>query len=105
MQTIGIKDLQKNPAILTKSLENKEYAIITKRNNPMGIAISFDDSIISDGLKTSLLINGYKNNLLSLGQLSKSLNLTKQKTIKLLSMMGIDVIDYKFSDDDLDSFL
>ena len=51
MQTIGIKDLQINPAILTKSLEAKQYTMITKRSTPIGIAVSLDDEIISNGLK------------------------------------------------------
>ncbi|WP_297483785.1 UPF0175 family protein [Sulfurimonas sp.] len=107
MQTIGIKDLQINPAILTKSLEAKEYTMITKRSKPIGIALSLDDNIISNGLKSSLLIDGYKSGILSLGQLSKSLNISKQKAMRLLSMMGIDVIDYNFDDEmgTLDSFI
>lgn len=107
MQTIGIKDLQINPAILTKSLEAKEYTMITKRSKPIGIALSLDDNIISNGLKSSLLIDGYKSGILSLGQLSNSLNISKQKAMRLLSMMGIDVIDYNFDDEmgTLDSFI
>ena len=107
MQTIGIKDLQINPAILTKILANKEYAMITKRSNPIGIAVSLDEQILSKGLKTSLLIDGYKSGNISLGQLSKSLDISKQKAMKLLSMMGIDIIEYDFNDelDTLSSFL
>jgi len=107
MQTIGIKDLQINPAILTKTLANKEYAMITKRSNPIGIAVAFDEQILSKGLKTSLLIDGYKSGNISLGQLSIALDISKQKTMKLLSMMGIDIIEYDFNDelDTLDSFL
>lgn len=107
MQTIGIKDLQINPAILTKALEAKEYTLITKRSNPIGIAISLDDAIISNGLKTSLLIDGYKSASISLGQLAKSLDISKQKAMHLLSMMGIDVVEYDFEDDlkTLDKFL
>ena len=99
MQTIGIKELQTNPAILTKALEYKEYTIITKRSNPIGIAVSFDSSIITNGLKTSLLLDGYKNGNLSLGQLSKALDVSKKKAMNLLSMMGIDIIDYDFKDE------
>ncbi len=107
MQTIGIKDLQINPAILTKALEAREYTIITKRSKPLGIALSFDDKIVTEGLKTALMIDAYEKSLLSLGQLSKALNLSKQDTMKLLSLSGINVIEYDFSEElkDLDSFL
>ena len=99
MQTIGIKDLQINPAILTRSLEADEYTMITKRSTPIGLAISFNDSIITEGLKTSLMVDAYKQGLLSLGQVAKALEMPKEKVMKILSVMGIDVIDYDFKDD------
>jgi predicted HTH domain antitoxin len=99
MHTIGIRDLQINPAILTKALESKEYTMITKRSTPIGIAVALDDNILSKGLKTSLLIDGYKSGNISLGQLAKNLNISKQKTMHLLDMMGIDCVEYDFKDD------
>ena len=107
MKTIGIKDLQINPAILTRSLEADEYTMITKRSKPIGLALSFSDSIITNGLKTSLMIDAYKQGLLSLGQMSKALEIPKEKAMKLLSSMGIDVIAYDFNDDmkNMDSFI
>ena len=107
MQTIGIKDLQTNPAILTRALEAKQYTMITKRSNPIGIALSFNDSIVSNGLKTSMMIDGYKDGNISLGQLAKSLDIPKQKAMHLLSMMGINIVEYDFEDDlkTLDKFL
>jgi len=107
MQTVGIKDLQINPATLTKALEAKEYTLITKRSKPLGIAFSFDDKVVTEGLKTALLIDAYQKSLLSLGQLSKAFELSKKETMKMLSLAGVDVIDYDFKDEleDLDSFL
>ena len=99
MQTIGIKDLQINPAILTRSLEADEYTMITKRSTPIGLAISFNDSIITEGLKTSIMVEAYKQGFLSLGQVAKALEMPKEKVMKILSVMGIDVIDYDFKDD------
>ena len=99
MKTMGIKDLQTNPAVLTRSLESKEYTIITKRSKPIGLAISFDDIVVTDGLKTALLIDAYQKGLLSLGQLAETLDISKEKAMKLLSTMGIDVIDYDFDED------
>jgi predicted HTH domain antitoxin len=107
MQTIGIKELQTNPAILTHSLESNNYTMITKRSKPIGMAFSFDDRIITDGLKTALMVDAYKKSYLSMGQFSKALNISHEEAMKLLSIMGIDVIDYDFEDDMqfLDSFL
>jgi len=107
MQTVGIKDLQVNPARLTKALEAHEYTLITKRSKPLGIAIAFDDNVYTDGLKTALMIDAYQKSLLSLGQLSKALSLSQKESMKLLSLSGVAVIDYDFEDEleELDSFL
>jgi predicted HTH domain antitoxin len=107
MQTIGIKELQVNPAILTRSLEANEYTMITKRSKPIGMAFSFDDSIVTDGLKTALMVDAYKKSYLSLGQFAKALDKSHEEAMKLLSLMGVDVIDYDFEDDmkSMDSFL
>jgi len=99
METIGIKELQVNPAKLTRALEAKQYTLIAKRGKPLGIAFAFNDMIISKGLQTALLIQSYKNSDLSLGQFSKALNISKRESMKLLSTMGVDIIDYNLKDD------
>jgi len=99
MQTIGIKELQTNPALLTRSLELDEYTMITKRSKPIGMAFSFNDTIITDGLKTALMVDAYQKGYLSIGQFANSLDIDHQEAMKLLSLMGVDVIDYDFNDD------
>ncbi|HFS85275.1 MAG TPA: type II toxin-antitoxin system Phd/YefM family antitoxin [Epsilonproteobacteria bacterium] len=99
MQTIGIKDLQINPAKLTKALEAHEFTMITKRSKPIGIALAFDETIVTEGLQHALLLEAYKQGTLSLGQLSTTLKLDKKETLKMLSISGIDVIDYDFQDE------
>ena len=107
MQSLGIKDLQINPATLTKALEKREYTIITKRSKPLGIALALDDKIITNGLKTALMINAYEKSLISLGQLSYALKISKKEAMKMLSLSGVNIIDYDFKNEieDLDSFL
>jgi len=99
MNSLGIKDLQTNPANLTKALDKKEYTLITKHSKPIGIAVSFDDEVLTKGLKTALLIEAYKNSVISLGQLCSSLSMSKKKAMKVLSLMGISIVDYDFKDD------
>jgi len=99
MKTIGIKELQLNPASLTRSLEADEYTMITKRNKPIGIAISFNDEVITYGLKTALMVDAYKNGYLSLGQFAEALDIDHEEAMKTLSMMGVDIVDYDFNED------
>ncbi len=99
MQTIGIKELQTNPAVFTRALESHQLTMITKHSKPLGIAIAFDDTIVTQGLRTALLVEAYKKSDISLGQLSKAMQITSDEAMRLLSMMGVDVIDYDFNDD------
>jgi predicted HTH domain antitoxin len=99
MKTLGIRDLQRNPSNLTKYLENDEYTLITKRNIPLGIAISFNDEIITKGLKTSLILEAYEKGLISLGEVAKSLNVSKKEAMKLISLNGKNLVDYDFKEE------
>jgi predicted HTH domain antitoxin len=99
MQTVSIQELQSNPAVLTRALENHEMTMITKHSTPIGIAVAFDDVIVTQELRTALLIAAYKKADLSIGQFSKAMQLSHDEAMRLLSMMGIDVIDYDFDDD------
>jgi hypothetical protein len=99
MKSIGIKELQLNPANLTKALDAHEYTLITKHSKPIGIALSFDDEILTKGLKNALLFDAYRSSAISLGQLCSALALSKKKALKILSLLNIDVIDYDFNDD------
>lgn len=99
MQTVGIKDLQVNPAQLTRAIEANEYTLITKRNKPIGLTLSLNDDVITNSLKTALMLDAYKKGYLSLGQLANSLEKDKKATMQLLGVMGEAVIDYDFADD------
>jgi len=107
MQTVGIRDLQINPAVFTKSLENNEFVMITKRGKPLGVATSFEDDILRHGFLESLVLMAFERGNISLSQLSKSLKLTKTETMKLLATLDIPVTDYKLEDDlkGIESFL
>lgn len=107
MQTVGIRDLQINPAVFTKSLENNEFVMITKRGKPLGVATSFEDDILRHGFLESLVLMAFERGHISLSQLSKSLKLTKTETMKLLTTLDIPVTDYKLKDDlkGIESFL
>jgi predicted HTH domain antitoxin len=107
MKTVGIRDLQINPAIFTKSLENNEFVMITKRGKPLGVATSFEEDILRHGFLESLVLMAFERGNISFSQLAKSLKLTKTETMKLLSTLDIPMTDYKLKEDlkGIESFL
>lgn len=99
MQVIGIKELQTNPAKLTQTFQKRDYLLITKHGQPVGLALPFDDSLMEQGLATWFAIKGFQNGDLSLGQLSKVLKKNQHDTIKLLGHLGVPIADYDFAED------
>ena len=99
MQTVGIRDLQLNPASFTKPLESDEFVMITKRGKPIGLATSFNDDALHHGLIESMVLKAFNQGDISLGQLSKSLKLTKRETMKYLEIVNIPLTDYDFKEE------
>lgn len=99
MQTVGIRDLQLNPASFTKPLESNEFVMITKRGKPLGLATSFEDEALRHGLLESMVLKAFNQGDISLGQLASSLKLTKQETMKYLEIVNIPVTDYDLEED------
>ena len=100
MITAGIKDIKSNPSLITKAVEKKdEYLFISKRGKPIAVALSLDNEIFDYGFKKWILIKAYKKGDISLGQLARSLKQSQQETMKMLSQLGIDLIDYDLSDE------
>lgn len=99
MQVIGIKELQTNPAKLTKAFQERDYLLITKHGQPLGLAIPFDKGMMDQGLMPWFAIKGFQNGDLSLGQLAKILNRTHHDTIKLLGSLSVPIADYNLEED------
>ena len=99
MKSIGIKELKSNPGVISKTIEAGEYLLISKRGKPIAIATSLDDEVLDMGLKKWILIDSFKQGVLSLGQLSRALDTSYMETVEMLDLLKIPVIDYDLKDD------
>jgi predicted HTH domain antitoxin len=107
MQFVGIKEIKMNPAIISKAIEDHQYLLISKRGKPIAIATALDDKVFDLGLKKWILIKAFENGSLSLGQLSRALDQSYTKTVKLLDLLNIPTLAYDLDDelDTIDSLL
>ncbi|MBK8455088.1 MAG: type II toxin-antitoxin system Phd/YefM family antitoxin [Thiofilum sp.] len=99
MQVIGIKELQTNPSKLTKVFQAKDYLLITKHGQPLGLALPFDEDLMAQGLMPWYALKGFQSGDLSLGQLSKILHKNQHDTLRLLDSLVIPVADYDLAED------
>ena len=65
------------------------------------------ESIEISGLVNSKFLNAFKEGHLSVGEFAIAIGYTHEDSMKVLSLMGVDVIDYDFEDEIkfLDSFI
>jgi len=100
MLSVGIKEIKNNPSVITNGVkDSNEYLFISKRGKPIAVAMSLDNEVFDYGFKKWILIKAYKKGDISLGQLSKALNLSYSDTMEMLGLLGIEVIDYDLNDD------
>ncbi|MEE9303275.1 MAG: UPF0175 family protein [Thiotrichaceae bacterium] len=99
MDIIGIKELQTNPGKLSKSFDNNEYLLITRRGKPFGIAMPFSNDLMEQGLQPWMALRAFQSGDLSLGQLAISLDKNKVETLEMLGQLNIPVADYDLQED------
>jgi predicted HTH domain antitoxin len=90
MHSLAIRDLKNNPSFITKFLENNESVLITKHNKPIGITMPLSDDMFSVGLKKLIVIEQYKNGLISMGKMAELLGISKGDAMGLLDSLNID---------------
>jgi len=100
MQSVAIRDLKNNPSNMTKYLENNESVFITKHNRPIGITIPLNDDALSLGVKKLLVLEQYKEGIISLGKVAELLSISKDEAISLVNRLGMDWLD--MTKDELD---
>jgi len=93
MQTVAIRDLKNNPSNMTKYLENNESVFITKHSKPIGITIPLNDDTLSLGIKKLLVLEQYKNGLISIGKVAEFLTISKDEARSLVNRLGFDWLD------------
>lgn len=93
MQTVSIRELQTNPAKLTKYLADNESVFVTKHGVPIGITMPLGEDLLSIGIKKAVALELYKNGNISMGKCAELLNLSKQEMIKLFEDLKISWIE------------
>jgi hypothetical protein len=99
MQVIGIKELQTNPGKLSKSFEQDDYLLITRRGEPMGVALPFSSQMLEQGLKPWAALKAFESGDLTLGQLAKTFGKNKVEMLEMLGQLNISVADYSLDED------
>lgn len=106
MDTFSVRDLREHTGDLIRDAENGKLSLVTKRGQPVFLAVPFTEELIELGLRPTLAISLYKESALSLGKAARFSNQSVATFIQLLGKLGIPVVDYPIDEviEDLKNF-
>lgn len=94
MQTFSIRDLRERSGELSREAEAGRPSLITKRGEPILVALPFTAALLDSGVKVALAEYLFKENILSLGKAARIAGMPYVLFSEHLSRMGIPVVDY-----------
>ena len=94
MHSVAIRDLKNNPANMTKHLENGESVFVTKHGKALGITVPFSEEMLTMGMMKAVVLEQYKQGLISMGKMAGFMDISKPEAMKLLNDLHIDWLDY-----------
>lgn len=103
MQTFSIRDLRERSGELSREAEAGHISLVTKRGQPLFVAVPMSDTLLDQGAKVSLAEHLFKEGILSLGKAAKVAGMPYVLFSEHLSKLGISVVDY--SPDELEEEL
>jgi len=106
MQSVTIRDIKNNPAIMTSQLEKGHPVFVTKHGKPIGVTLPLDESMVNQSIKELLFFDLYKKEEISFGKLAEFLEIKKDKLRKMFASLNMPVIDYdpKEIEEELNAF-
>ena len=98
MESVTIREIKNNPAIMTSHLANNNPVFVTKHGRPIGVTLPLDDSMINQSIKELLYFDLYKKEEISFGKLAEFLGVRKDKLRKMFASLDMPVIEYDASE-------
>lgn len=91
MQTFETLDLASHTNDLIREAESGGLSIVTREGRPVFVAVPFDDTLLRDGLMTTLAMRLFDQEILSLGQAARLAGLSIVEFMDHLDQSGIPV--------------
>ena len=98
METFSVRDLRERTGELVHDAEKGKLALVTKRGQPIFLAVPFSEELLEIGLRPALAVNLYNENVLTLGKAAKLAGQTLEVFIENLGKLGIPIVDYSAKD-------
>lgn len=92
MKAFTVRDLRERTGKLIRGAEEGKLSIVTKRGNPVFVAVPFDDALLESGLGVSLALKLFDEGKLTLAQAAKLAGTSVEAFIERASAAGVTVV-------------
>jgi len=106
MDTFSVRDLREHTGDLIRDAEQGKLSLVTKRGQPIFLAVPFSEELLELGLRPALAINLYREGTFTLAKAAKLADQSIEAFITSLGKLGIPVVDYSAEelDEELKNF-
>ena len=105
MKTVGVRALRENPGVLSQSAADGEFVLFTNRNDPISLAVPFNDELLRSGVHVNLAVTLYEQGVITLVKAAALAKLSVEAFLALLAKANIVVVDQSLEElkSDLDT--
>ena len=94
MDTFTIRDLRERTGDLVRDAEQGKLSLVTKHGQPVFLAVPFDEALLRGGVKTSLAIKLFDEEVLTAREAAKVAGLSLGAFMEACSAQGVPVVRY-----------
>lgn len=94
MKTFTVREVRERAGELVRNAEQGRLALITKRGQPLLVAVPFDDDLLSQGLQISLAVHLFDEGVLRQGEAAKLAGLSLAEFFAACAERQVSVVRY-----------
>lgn len=98
MDTFTIRDLRERTGELVRDAEAGKLSIVTKRGQPLFVAVPFDDALLQGGVRRSFVLRLVAEGIVSQGKAAELLGMSRVEFLDLMAANGVPAANYPVED-------
>lgn len=98
MESFTIRDLRERTGELVRGAEKGKLAIVTKRGQPLFVAVPFDSALLEGGVRRSFVLRLVEDGIVSQGKAAELLGIGRVEMMDLMAAHGIAAANYPVED-------
>lgn len=98
MENFTIRDLRERTGELVRGAEAGKLSLVSKRGNPLFVAVPFSESLLTGGVRTALALQLVRDGTISQGVAAELAGMSRGDFLDLMARHRIPAADYPVDD-------